>query len=295
MPAIIYRITDQTAARVLTGLRAGKTVRALGVKRVQMEAYCNDHAEYAAEAKPLIEANARAAHATRGMHQRLKTHCPAGPPLSGANLFRSTDGFRRCRACLSNSTTNNRTVNEDQARRVVEALNAGAIISQFTKANQPGYILNNRALTLFRRKNPKFDRFVLKRSAMNVESRRAEGSPARDLRIIQKADAITEKGADIFALIRAAVPHTLPCQIREETIAAMALALVEGKLKPGDVRKRAQEFVSVQFRRADWHRTRSLDARLFSDGNATLLDRLSSEAETGYWDVNMMASAGRRK
>lgn len=295
MPATLYRMTDATAARVMTGLRAGKTVRVLGVKRAQLEAYCNEHAEYAAEAKPLIEANAKAAHATRGMHQRLKTHCPAGHPLSGANLFRSTDGFRRCRACLSNSTANNRTVNEDQARRVVEALNAGAIISQFTKANQPGYILNNRALTLFRRKHPKFDRFVLKRSAVNVEMRRAEGSPARDARIIQKADALNERGADIFALIRAAVPYALPAQIRQDTISAMALALVQRRLKPSDIRRRTQEFVSAQFERAGWNRTRSLDAHLFSDGNATLLDRLSSEADTGYWDVNMMASAGRRK
>ena len=39
----------------------------------------------------------------------------------------------------------------------------------------------------------------------------------------------------------------------------------------------------------------SLDARLYDDGNATLLDCLSTEAGTGYWDINMMASSGRRK
>lgn len=294
MGATLYTIRDATAALLMKHLEAGKTVQACGIKRASLELYFKAHPDFAVKALPLINANAKSAQSRKG-HNRNKTHCKFGHLLSGANLFRSTDGFRRCRACFSNSMANNRTVNEDQARRVVEALNAGAIISQFTKANRPGYILNNRALTLFRRKNPKFDRFVLKRSVVNVEVRRVEGSPARDLRIIQKADVLTEKGADIFALIRAAVPYGLPVQIRQDTISAMALAFVERRLKLNDIRKRTQEFVSAQFERAGWNRTRSLDARLSADGDATLLDRLSTEADTGYWDVNMMVSAGRRK
>ncbi|OSJ16833.1 hypothetical protein BST63_10595 [Bradyrhizobium canariense] len=294
MGAALYTIRDATAAQLMQHLEAGKTVQECGIKRASLELYLKDHPDFAAKALPLIDANAKAAQSRKG-HNRNKTHCKFGHPLSGANLFRSTDGFRRCRACFSNSMANNRTVNEDQARRVVEALNAGAIISQFTKANRPGYILNNRALTLFRRKHPKFDRFVLKRSAANVEIRRGEGSPARDARIIEKSDALDDKGADIFALIRAAVPYGLPAQIRQDTISAMALAIVQRRLKPSDIRRRTKEFVSAQFESAGWNRARSLDAHLFSDGDATLLDRLSTEAETGYWDVNMMVSAGRRK
>jgi hypothetical protein len=38
-----------------------------------------------------------------------------------------------------------------------------------------------------------------------------------------------------------------------------------------------------------------LDARLYDDGNATLLDRLSTDASTGCWDVIMMASTCCRK
>jgi hypothetical protein len=75
----------------------------------------------------------------------------------------------------------------------------------------------------------------------------------------------------------------------------MALEVVEGKLRLTDVRRRVREYITAQLRQFDRYRTSSLDARLYDDGNATLLDRLSTEAGTGYWDMNMMASSGRRK
>ena len=96
-------------------------------------------------------------------------------------------------------------------------------------------------------------------------------------------------------LIRSAVPANLPAQILDDVIGAMALEIVEGKLRPTDIRRRVREYVAAQYRQFGKFGPLSLDARLFEDGNATLLDRLSTEAGTGYWDINMMASTGRRK
>jgi hypothetical protein len=96
-------------------------------------------------------------------------------------------------------------------------------------------------------------------------------------------------------LIRAAVPTYLPAQIRDDVIGAMALEVVEGKLRPTDIRRRVSDYVAAQYRQFSKFKRASLDARLFDDGNATLLDRLSTDAGTGYWDPNMMASTGRRK
>jgi hypothetical protein len=87
----------------------------------------------------------------------------------------------------------------------------------------------------------------------------------------------------------------LPAQIRDDVIGAMALEIVEGKLRPTDIRRRVREYVAAQYRQFSKFGPISLDARLSEDSNATLLDRLSTEASTGYWDVNMMASTGRRK
>jgi predicted lipase len=55
----------------------------------------------------------------------------------------------------------NRTMSEQQARRVVEALNEGKTIANITKSGTPSYILNHTALCLFRQKHPKFDRLVV--------------------------------------------------------------------------------------------------------------------------------------
>jgi hypothetical protein len=90
------------------------------------------------------------------------------------------------------------------------------------------------------------------------------------------------------------VPDTLPAQIRDDVIGAMALAVVEGRLRTADIRKRVREFITAQYRQFSKYGPISLDARLSEDGNATLLDRLSTDVEAG-WDINMMASTGRRK
>jgi hypothetical protein len=105
---------------------------------------------------------------------------------------------------------------------------------------------------------------------------------------------VTEHGVDIFMLIRSAVPPTLPAQIRDDVIGAMALEIVEGKLRPTDIRRRVREYIALQFRQFSKYSRVSLDARLYDEGNATLLDRLSTDVGTGYWDPNMMASSGRR-
>jgi hypothetical protein len=63
-----------------------------------------------------------------------------------------------------------------------------------------------------------------------------------------------------------------------------------------DVRRRVGEYITAQYRQfSSKFGPRSLDAPLSADGPATLMDVLSTDAETGYWDPNMMASTGRRK
>jgi len=184
-------------------------------------------------------------------------------------------------------------MSEQQARRVVEALNEGKTIANITKSGSPSYILNHRALLLFRQKHPKFERLVLRLSTANAKVHHAEAA-ARRAQVL-RAPAIDAHGADIFMLIRSAVPANLPAQIRDDVIGAMALEIVEGKLRPTDIRRRVREYVAVQYRQFSKFGRVSLDARLFEDGNATLLDCLSTEAGTGYWDINMMASTGRQK
>jgi hypothetical protein len=286
-------LSEGKAVRMMVALREGRTLRTFGVRAPRLEAYFEAHPEYALVARPLIEANAKAAFLCKGESKRKLTHCKYGHPLSGDNLYLAPGRKeRKCLACLKRRGELERRISEQQTRRVIEALNNGGTIATITHSG-PNYIVNHRALLLFRQKHPKFDRLVVRLSTTNAKVHQAEAT-ARRLQIL-RAPAIAERGADIFALIRSAVPTTLPAQIRDDVIGAMALEIVEGKLRPSDIRRRLCEYISAQFRQFSKYGRVSLDARLFEDGNATLLDRLSTEAGDGYWDINMMVSSGRRK
>jgi hypothetical protein len=292
-------IPPDMAFEFMARLKAGSTVRKLtvGEKRFgpgmvsydRFKKHCELNPIWAAEARKISDANGRLG---KGCRTRNLTHCPAGHPYSGENLFFSKEG-RRCRICYNRSHNENRTMSEVQARMVVGALREGKTIANITSAGKPSYILNHRALLLFRRKHPKFERLVLTLSSANAKVHRLEAG-ARRAQVL-RAPSIAERGADIFAMIRAEVPINLPAQIRDDVIGTMALEVVEGKLRASDIRRRVHEYVSAQFRQFSKFGPRSLDAALSADGSATLLDTLSTDASTGYWDPNMMASTGRRK
>jgi hypothetical protein len=294
MAATAKGLSDEKAACILADLQGGQTFRHFGISKARWEVYLTGHADYAAQARPLIVANAQAAQLRKGAAKRALTHCKYGHPLSGENLYLAPGRReRKCLACLKRRDATERRMSEEQARRVVDALHNGQTISDITGAGKTTYILNHRALLLFRKKHPKYDRIVLRLSSVNAKIHHAEAF-ARRAQIL-RAPAIAERGLDIFNVIRSAVPLTLPTQIRDDVIGAMALEIVEGKLRPTDVRRRVREYIALQFRQFTKYGRFSLDAQLFEDGSATLLDRLSTEAGTGYWDVNMMASTGRRK
>ena len=93
--------SDEKAARMMVALREGRTLRKFGVKPPRLEAYFAAHPEYAQEARPLIEANAKAARLRKGDPLRTTTHCRAGLHLmTGDNVFfDGSHGRKRCLAC----------------------------------------------------------------------------------------------------------------------------------------------------------------------------------------------------
>jgi hypothetical protein len=94
-------LSDEKAARMITALREGRTLRTFGVKVPRLEAYFKAHPEYAQEALPLIEANAKTAHLRKGAHIRNKTHCINGHSLAEHGRVAMHKGWktRQCRAC----------------------------------------------------------------------------------------------------------------------------------------------------------------------------------------------------
>jgi hypothetical protein len=181
-------IPPEMAIEFMEKLKAGSTIRKLTgggkllgpamVSDDRFKRHCELHPEWAAGARKVSDANGRKGKGSRG---RSLTHCPAGHPYSGENLFFSKEG-RRCRICYNRSHNENRTMSEDQARR---ALREGKTIANITSAGKPSYILKHRALLLFRRKHPKFERLVLRLSTANAKVHHADAS-AKQARIYRR-------------------------------------------------------------------------------------------------------------
>jgi hypothetical protein len=255
------------AEECMAKLKAGSTVRklTLGLRQIgpglvtigRFNKHCELHPEWAAEVWRISKANTKAARSARF---RALTHCKHGHPLSGDNLYSYVSHGRherKCLTCNKRLAEFGRRMSEEQARRVVEALNGGNTIAEITKTG-PSYILNNRALLLFRQKHPKFDRLVIRLSTANAKVHFAEAGARRAQ--VHRAPSIADHGVDIFLLIRSAVPTTLPAQIRDDVIGVMALEVVEGKLRPTDIQRRVREYVALQFRQFSKYGPASLDA-----------------------------------
>jgi hypothetical protein len=80
-------LSNEKAVRMMVALRNGETLRQFSVHSLRLKAYFEAHPQYAQEARPLIEANAKAALLRKGVH-RGKTHCKYGHPWFGKTVYR---------------------------------------------------------------------------------------------------------------------------------------------------------------------------------------------------------------
>jgi hypothetical protein len=192
----------------------------------------------------------------------------------------------------TNAVAQRAAVIEPTIRLVVEEIQSGKTMAQITgrhrAASAGDRVIHHDSLRKFCNRNPKLGRLIRETSSNNAA--------AQVKRTAWASPAIIRRSSDIMDDIQAAVPRHLPRDLRDDAIQNIWLAVTERRLYRSEIRTRAHEFVGSEYRENhDKWGNRSLDVRLRVDSTATLLDRLSSEAGTGYWDVNMMASTGRRK
>lgn len=121
--------------------------------------------------------------------------------------------------------------------------------------------------------------------AIRSRMRRVSKEGRADRRFAVAAPAIVVaagagSGAYLYERASRAVPSTLPRDMRDDVIGEMVLAVLEGRLLPADVERRAAEFVRASFR-ADHNKWGdvSLDWSPFSDGAVPLIERVT----TGLW------------
>jgi hypothetical protein len=248
----------------------------------------------------------------------LKTHCPNGHALEGSNLILPKRGGRVCRICKSAATRRWLDAADEPEKLVrrrrfkqnrILARRAGDIRNGYTRAGIARAVTREHVEQMFeivgengllKAAYPVIGEWKMKAFLFfNPKVNAAINKPRHPVSVIA-APAISLRNpaaaARIIDRINRAVSRGLQRDHRDDTISEMACAWLEGRLQEDDIEKRAGEFARSRFK-SDHNKygDLSLDVPIYVDGSATLMDRLSTETESGYWDLNMMASTGRRK
>jgi hypothetical protein len=153
---------------------------------------------------------------------------------------------------------------------------AGATIGGITASGHPDRLVSHIALQAYRRADPEIDTLV--RGIIATSHTRA--MERRRLRV--RNETAREQTNDYFK-IRAMLPANFPD--KDEVIGDIFEALLDGRLRREDVRARVGQFIAAQNQDARKYRVgkyglRSLDAPIFVDNSASLLDTISR----GLWD-----------
>jgi hypothetical protein len=276
----MHALSDEKAARMMAALREGKTLRRFAVKAPRLEAYFKAHPDYEREARPLIEANAKAAFLRKGAYIREKTHCVNGHSFAEHGRVAMHKGWmtRQCRACEVMRYHRGGVIKPEILKKVTDRLKAKASLSSFTKG--PGYLVRPDALLRYRRENPDFDRFVV--AVIKDSNSRAQQRRWQRIR----NGAVREQNNDYYRIVEM-VPAYLPSHVRDDVVQAIFIDLLAGSLRREDVHSRMQAYVSAQHRMFPTKFAKfgdgplvSLDEVLFDSGTATRGDTVSR----GLWD-----------
>jgi hypothetical protein len=287
-------LSDEKAARMMVALREGRTLRVFGVRAPRLEAYFKIHPEYAQEARPLIEANAKAAMARKGStwRERTKDLCLKGlHPMTGANVrIDPSRGRRACLACRYIARDNPPLIKPDVLATIRRAFEAGASYGQICNGRPVGGGKIDRSLILTtshkfyqqRRIDPEFDKFV----ATHTADSSSTGQKKRWHRVITHVRTNTARSeANDYREIRAMIPANLPD--KDDIISRIFEDLLSGALRREGVRSRVNSYIKehnrmfpTQYRKFGGSPLVSLDEVLFEDGSMTRGDTVTR----GFWD-----------
>jgi hypothetical protein len=288
MPNTPKGLSDEKAARMMIALHEGQTLRTFGAGSARIEAYLLAHPDYAREARPLIEANNRAARQRQGDRLRCTTHCRAGLHLlTGDNVkICGTDGRRRCRACRRVAAVNPPPMKPALVEKVKRAFQRGCTVSQIIHGRPVGggsvdcslRIVDPAVFYRYRRENPDFDRFVIG-TIVNNDSR---GQKLRHQRA--RNNMVRDQNNDYYKIL-AMLPASFPD--KDDVVSNIFEAMLDGSLKREDVKARVRTYIAAHNRMFPTKYAKfgdspldSLDEVMFEDGSMTRGDTVSR----GLWD-----------
>jgi hypothetical protein len=270
-------LSEEKAARMMAALRGGGTLNKFGVKARRLEAYFNAHAEYALEARPLIEANAKAAQLRKAAGRRSRTHCSRGHLFTlETTRYRKdqNDPRRECKICERKRALHGNTIKPGSTEQVRALLKKNARISSFTAAGHGGYVMSHRTFKRLRQEDSEIDML-----ASSVIER------AQHFRLVRYRNQITRDQNNDYYKVRAMLPLHFPD--KDDVVSAMFEDLLTGKLKHEDIRLRVQSYITAHNRMFPTKFAKfgnsplvSLDEMMFEDGSTTRGDTVTR----GLWD-----------
>lgn len=230
--------------------------------------------------------------------------CANGHAVTEENAVYRKRGVAGCRECerarlARFRSSPNRTLTEDQARQVLEALNSGETVSTVVDGYKGqvvdssgkkkhryigGAICRRVELTNFCKANPKFGVIVEKLAKKNETASKVRTGAARRTRPAISLRSAKGLKAAMSAVQRAT--EKLCDTIRDEVRGEMLVALAAGRLRPADVVQRVGEFVAL-VNRGNRHSVLSkfgnlsLDAPIAPDSTTTLIETVTR----GLWAV----------
>ncbi|WP_339032668.1 hypothetical protein WI604_15925 [Bradyrhizobium symbiodeficiens] len=274
MQATPKGLSDEKAGRMMEALRAGQTLRKFGVKALRLEAYFETHPEYAVEAGPLIEKNAKAAQFRKGSN-RNKTHCKFGHPFAVYQRLNFDKGsvIRKCNMCHFLRYKEGGAVKPAVLIKVKAALERGATISSLTAAGRPTRLLAHHAFKRARRENPEIDMLAAK----VIEGSRSRALHTRWTRV--RNETRREQNNDYY-VIRAMLPASFPD--KDDVVNSIFEDLLTGALHRDDVRARVNSYVAAhnklfppKYAKFGDSALLSLDEAVFEDGGGRRGDNVT--------------------
>jgi hypothetical protein len=157
-------------------------------------------------------------------------------------------------------TPSNWRFSEHEVRNLIEVMQSGG---------RPEDVVPSSTLSNWRRNHPDFARLFA----------RLAGDRRKRRKVKRPVACRSVSGPELVASIEAAVPRTLPADVRADIVGAMLLEGAERRLKPSDVPHRVGEFITAHYRQFSKFGPRSLDEPICDGSKTALIDTI----ENGLW------------
>jgi hypothetical protein len=289
-----------TAAEFMAALGAGKTIGQLTglctdpdffCSYARFKKHCELNPEWGAEAWRISNKNVSALKSN--VAKRSRTHCSRGHAfaLSEKAFKRHVNGkqYRYCRICNTQNALKGGKIAVDVVEQIKTLVRAGNSVSSFTGGGKPGYLARFYSVKQLRAQDPELDHLVRVNCVRRIRSVRIG-----NLREPTLTGRIAAQPHEIFTAVDGAVSRRLPHHIRDEVMGRLSLDILELRVDISAVAHFARLYTKQAYNEMEYPKERSLDARFSAHSSMTLLDRISAEAGSEWWDIGMAISSGRQ-